>query len=87
MEPILERKDLAHLESQVIQCKCGGVIAACRTPECYQETDWMKDLRKYAKKGYTIQTLSHDKWQWGCKCKAIAEAAEQQADAMAPKLF
>jgi len=42
------------MEAQVIRCKCGSAIAACRIPEAYEETDWMKDVRNYSKKGYTI---------------------------------
>jgi len=42
-------------QCQVIKCKCGKVFAMCRVPECYQDSDWMKDVRKYVKKGCIIE--------------------------------
>jgi hypothetical protein len=72
------------LESQIILCKCGGVVAACRTPDCYEDTDWMKSVRQYAKKGYVIEVRDHGLWKFGCKCKEL-EAARKAATE--PELF
>ena len=42
------------MEAQVIKCKCGSVVAMCRIPEAYEDTDWMKEVRNCSKKGYSI---------------------------------
>lgn len=58
---------------QVIIYKCcGNVFAACRTPECYTDAEWMKDVRKYAKQGHTVE-MAESCVFGDCKCKAIAK--------------
>ena len=42
---------------QVIKCKCGSRFAGCREPDCYTEKEWLKDLRKYVLKGYSVETM------------------------------
>lgn len=61
-------------EAQVIVCKCGSVIAACVAPECFQEKEWMKDVRDYSKKGYTIEMRETGQGNLSlkaCTCKLI----------------
>jgi malate/lactate dehydrogenase len=41
-------------QAQTITCKCGSTYAACLVPECYQDTEWMKDVRKAAAVGHAI---------------------------------
>ena len=41
-------------KAQTIACHCGKIFAGCMEPYCYTDKQWMKDVRKYALKGYTI---------------------------------
>jgi hypothetical protein len=42
---------------QVIKCKCGSAFAACIEPDCYSDKKWQKDMRKYVKKGCTVDLI------------------------------
>lgn len=65
---------------QVIKCLCGASIAACTEPECYEEKDWQKELRRYVKMGYTVSLEDAGSFSFGsCSCKE--EATKQ------PELF
>lgn len=63
----MEKKQL-----QTIICKCGAAIAACTVPECYEEADWMKDVRKYSKKGYSIEIKDAGEFSFG-KCTCVEQ--------------
>jgi hypothetical protein len=52
---------------QVVICKCGSEIAGCWEPDCYIEKDWLKSIRDYANKGYTIKIKKRAKIE-SCKC-------------------
>ena len=39
---------------QTIECKCGNTFAACAVPDCYTDTKWQKELRKYVNEGCTV---------------------------------
>lgn len=44
--------------AQVIKRKCcGTVFAACTEPECYQDKDWLKSIRKASVEGHTIEIV------------------------------
>ena len=59
------------MQFQVIKCKCGEIFAASRVPECYQDSEWMRDLRKEVKNGNSVEIVEQGKWKFGpCKCKA-----------------
>lgn len=45
---------------QIVKCKCGSVFAACNEPECYQDMDWLKNLRKYSLDGNTVELIDSD---------------------------
>ena len=54
---------------QVLKCKCGATYAACIEPDCYEDTEWLKDLGKCLKDGGTVEmsdtlTFRFEK----CKC-------------------
>jgi hypothetical protein len=56
--------------AQVVKCRCGNIIAACIEPECYQDAQWMRDVRNYAKKGYAIDVLDCKSFKFNkCTCK------------------
>lgn len=58
------------MQFQVIKCKCGEIFACCVVPECYTDTDWMRDLRKEVKNGNSVEIVEQGKWKFGnCKCK------------------
>lgn len=38
-------EDTAEDMAQVIYCRCGKLFAASVVPHCYEDADWMKELR------------------------------------------
>lgn len=71
---------------QLICCPCGNGFAACREPECYEETDWQRDMRKYVKKGCTVKLIENGTLTTGnnwaeCTCPNMNPKEKQ------PKLF
>jgi hypothetical protein len=43
---------------QVIKHPCCGVVfAACVELHCYQDTEWMRDVRKYSKAGKVVEVV------------------------------
>ena len=61
------------MKCQVIICHCKEIIAACRIPEAYEDVEWMKDVRKYSKMGYTIDIKDCSEFKFGsCKCNQIS---------------
>jgi hypothetical protein len=65
---------------QVIKCKCGSVIAACLEPECYQEVEWMRELRRYSKEGYDIEMINKEDFKFGkCKCNNKEDTTTKQS--------
>ena len=47
---------------QVIKHKCcGKIFAACCEPDCYTDKEWLKNLRKYAKRGDSVQMIESGK--------------------------
>ena len=59
---------------QVIKCKCGKVFAMCLAPECYQDAEWMRDIRKYSKKGCTVEIGDSSNFKFeDCTCEKKEE--------------
>jgi len=57
-------------KAQCIICKCGSVIAACLAPHCFDDKDWMKDVRRYSILGYRIETLNCNDFKFAtCICE------------------
>lgn len=51
---------------------CGEIFAACTEPECYQDADWQKEMRKYIKQGHTVETIDRNDFRFGnCKCNEV----------------
>ena len=49
---------------QVVKCKCGAKYAACTGPDCYEDTDWLKDLGKCLKEGGTVEMADADNFRF-----------------------
>ena len=54
---------------QVIKCKCGSIFAASKVPECYQDKEWLKNLRDYSLRGCDIEIIEGGKGLQFEKCK------------------
>lgn len=56
---------------QAIKCKGGQIFAGCHEPHCYEDSEWMKELRKYVKAGCTVEMIEAGKFSFGnCDCGA-----------------
>ena len=54
---------------QVLKCKCGAKYAACVEPDCYVDSDWLKDLGKCLKEGGTVEMSESETFRFEqCKC-------------------
>lgn len=54
---------------QVLVCKCGAKYAACVEPNCYEDSEWLKDLGKCLKDGGTIEMSDSQFFRFEkCKC-------------------
>lgn len=52
---------------QIIKCSHGEIFAACCVPECYEDVDWQREMRKYIKNGCTVEMI--EKFEFGeCDC-------------------
>ena len=64
---------------QVIKYRCcGKIFAACVEPECYLDTDWLKDIRHYAKRGDKIEMIESNiqiKFE-KCECNKLPKTKE-----------
>ena len=68
---------------QTIKYKCcGKIFAACCEPECYTDSDWLKRLKQYVKRGDKVEMIpSGQGLQFGkCECSEVEKVNE-------PKLF
>lgn len=64
---------------QVIKYKCcGNIFAACCEPDCYTDTDWLKDLRKYVKRGDKVEMIPRGNGLQFKKCECNKKANTQQ---------
>lgn len=60
---------MADEKIQIIACVCGGVFAACCEPECYEEVDWQKDMRRYVANGCTVKLIPKGELKFStCTC-------------------
>lgn len=64
---------------QIIKYKCcGKIFAACHVPECYEDKDWLKNLRKYALRGDAIEIIESKDMQFGkCECVKTQSKTKQ----------
>jgi hypothetical protein len=42
---------------QIIECKCGKVIAGCAVHYCYESEEWHESLRYHTSRGCVIKLL------------------------------
>lgn len=66
---------------QVIKYKCcGNIFAACCEPDCYTDTNWLKDLKNYVESGDKVEMIpSGEGLQFKrCECKKQSKSKEQQ---------
>ena len=55
---------------QVLVCKCGAKYAACVEPDCYEDSDWLKDLGKCLKDGGTVEIENEEEFKFtSCTCE------------------
>lgn len=65
---------------QVIKCKCGSIIAGCMEPDCYEDSDWQRDMRKYVRKGYTVGVVECANIKLErCKCKEVKNKEKSES--------
>jgi len=56
-------------KTQIVICKCGQTIAACKQPHCYTDNDWLKDLRNFIKQGCKVDLIETERVNLqNCKC-------------------
>lgn len=65
-------------QSQVIKCKCGKVFAACMLPFAHIEADWMRDVRKYVKKGHEVDIMKNGSWEWCDTKKCVTQPQKKE---------
>jgi hypothetical protein len=79
MQNVINLNKNMKREAQIIKYKCcGKVFAVCMVPECYTEKDWLKNLRKYALRGDTIEVVEAGDFSFG-KCECV-EPKEETPD-------
>lgn len=67
---LINLKIMSTRKVQVLKCKCGAKYAACSEPYCYEDTDWLKDLRKCLKEGGTVEMESAEEFRFtSCTCE------------------
>lgn len=55
---------------QIIKCKCGKVFAAATEPHCYVDVEWQRDMRKYIKRGCSVEMVNNHEWKFEeCVCE------------------
>lgn len=68
---------------QIIKYKCcNKIFAACRLPECYEDKDWLRNLRKYALRGDIIEIVESKDMHFG-KCECVKNKSQTNQ----PELF
>ncbi len=55
---------------QIIKYKCcGAVFAACCEPECYTDSEWTRNLKKYVERGDKVEMIENGTLKFGkCEC-------------------
>lgn len=58
---------------QVVKYKCcESVFAACCEPECYTDSDWLKQLKKYVNRGDKVEMVEDFKFG-KCRCNKTSK--------------
>ena len=70
----------------VVRCpECDRIFAAAKEPGCYQDAEWMRNLRNYSAKGLKIEMVEFGRvsTEW---CDCMEKRARKKADDQ-PSLF
>lgn len=63
---------------QIVKCSHGKIFAACIAPECYTDSNWLKELKKYIKGGCTVEMTESKDWRFEkCECDKRKKSKEQ----------
>lgn len=63
---------------QVVKKKCcGAVFAGCCEPECYIDSDWLRELKKYVKEGCTVEMINKGEFAFG-RCTCVKEKKQPE---------
>ncbi len=55
---------------QIVSCQCGVTFAACSEPYCYEDKEWIANLKKYFSIGCKILMANNGEWSFGtCECE------------------
>lgn len=71
------------MKIQAVRYKgCNEIFAGCREPECFEDVEWMRDLRKYSKNGCKIEMIEIGVFNFSeCTCgkrdTGVSKAKEQ----------
>ena len=64
---------------QTIKYKCcGKTFAACQEPYCYEDEDWLKNLKRYVSRGDTVQMIEDGQGVQLQKCTCHEEKKSPQ---------
>jgi hypothetical protein len=68
-------------KAQIVKCSHGIIFAACTEPECYEDADWQRDVRRYIKGGCTVDVVTSAEVkelfsQKPCKCDKLNKQPE-----------
>ena len=45
---------------QIVKYKCcGKIFAGCVEPDCYTDSEWLKNLKKYVNRGDKVQMIEN----------------------------
>jgi len=54
---------------QIVKCQCGITFAASAEPYCYEDKEWLFNLKKYYSIGCKIEMAENGSWSFGnCEC-------------------
>ena len=73
------------MKVQVRKTKCCGVIrAACLEPDCYTDSEWLKDTRKHVQGGGTVELLECGSgWTFEkCACEKQKKAEKATTESL-----
>ena len=57
---------------QIIECKCGKIIAGCAVPYCYESEEWHESLRYHTSMGCVVSYKQDYKVNFKkCDCNVL----------------
>jgi len=57
---------------------CDKIFAACHEPHCYTDTDWLKNLKQYVRRGDKVEMIhGGNGLQMGqCECNELVKSKD-----------